>query len=1003
MRLDGQKLRTLMEERSLTQAELGTRASLARPTIGRLLQNASTQIHANTERKLSQALGLPIGSLDADNLSTQYLSAVARAHEALDLTGLGLIQDREPISMDLAYAPLSVRRRHTAGICEPRAHDRSIQMRAEQTAMPLSRALELSKSIFLLGPPGSGKTTSLRHIARAYAQGRQGELSYPKSQLVPVVVRLASLAEHLQIDKRADLFAVAISELELHDSEATVAWLHACASSGNVLFLLDGLDEVPDPDQQAVVLEYLRPIMRKYKEARVVITSREVGFDFPNLRTDFDVYVVEPLTRNVNEKFIGTWQASRHHHPPSRKCKSCEQDVNRLQHAILENSQISALAGNPMILTILCLLHEAGAALPQRRCELYEKISETFLFCWEEKKRKAGAAASDRALTLENREVLWALESLALHMQENDITLFPRFLLLQHFNTFLRDELGLKAEDARLAADTLTWSLQARSGLLRELGPERYGFSHRAFQEYFAARAILSHADPLDRLRPYLYHPGWHEVVRLVAAQLDRRRAPQLIRLLLDDPDPTGRFLNRGLLLALECLADGAPIHEKELLDELHIRTIDLGKTKWLGLPLSAIGSLLELETTRLRAFASETLDQLLEVARQHSEPEQADLLEFAVNSTASANPPSDAAIGSRTIGALVQCLHEDESADERGSAAALLGAHAASGTKVREELIRALTKEMEPDVRGSIAWALRSVAHRRDVKEALFAGFKSDHDQSVRETCAVALATAARHDRVIQGEFVSVLSSRNNGSCKAGAARGLQLCVEDDEELQQLLWSRLEDAKEEELVRIACLWALEEVLASRSHGLNGVAALITQPENTLLVRVAAQILARIARAGKAEWTRLPIEKIEQVLISIEDPCPHEFDALCSLIDGRERRKFVLAREKRIENALSEFDARLEVVFIFGSAAKLEQDRESDLDLMVIGDVSLRDLTPALKRLELELGRQMNAVIYSKEEWSSRLKERNPFALNVWNGEKIFVKGGQHELAAVAR
>ncbi|MCH8965702.1 MAG: NACHT domain-containing protein, partial [Planctomycetes bacterium] len=553
MRIDGRKLQSLIEERCLTQTELGKLAGLARPTIGRLLQESSTQIHPSTERKLSQALGLPIGSLDADNLSTQYLSAVARTHEALDLTGLGLIQNQEPIPMDLAYAPLSVRRRHVGGNCEPRAYDRSIQMRGEQTTMPLSRALELSKSIFLLGPPGSGKTTSLRHIARAYAQGRQEELLYPKSQLVPVVVRLASLAEHLQIDKSADLFAVAISELELHDSEATVAWLHACASSGNVLFLLDGLDEVPDPDQQALVLECLRPILRKYKEACAVITSREVGFDFPNLRPDFDVYLVEPLTRNVIEKFIGTWQASRHHHQPSRKCKSCEQNANRLQHAIFENTQVRALAGNPMILTILCLLHEAGAALPRRRCELYEKISETFLFCWEEKKRKAGAAASDRALTLENREVLWALESLALHMQENDITLFPRFLLLQHFNTFLRDELGLKAEDARLAADTLTWSLQARSGLLRELGPERYGFSHRAFQEYFAARAILSHADPLNRLRPYLYHPGWHEVVRLVAAQLDRRRAPQLIRMLLDDPDPTGRFLSRGLLLALEC------------------------------------------------------------------------------------------------------------------------------------------------------------------------------------------------------------------------------------------------------------------------------------------------------------------------------------------------------------------------------------------------------------------------------------------------------------------
>ena len=1001
MQLDGRKLRTAMEERGLTQTELGKRARLARPTIGRLLQSASTQIHAGTERKLSQALGLPSGSLDAENLSTQYRSAVARTHEALDLTGLGLIRNREPISMDLAYAPLSVRRRHAAGNCEPRSHDRSIQMRAEQPAMPLSRALELSKSIFLLGPPGSGKTTSLRHIARAYAQGRQEELSYPKSQLVPIVLRLASLAEHLQIDKSADLFAVAISELELHDSEATVAWLHACASSGNVLFLLDGLDEVPDPDQQALVLECLRTILRKYKEACAVITSREVGFDFPNLRPHFDVYLVEPLTRNVIEKFIATWQASRHNHQPSRKCKSCAQDANRLQHAIFENSQISALAGNPMILTILCLLHEAGAALPRRRCELYEKISETFLFCWEEKKRKAGAAASDRALTLENREVLWALESLALHMQENDITLFPRFLLLQHFNTFLRDELGLDAEDARLAADTLTWSLQARSGLLRELGPERYGFSHRAFQEYFAARAILSHDDPLNRLRPYLYHPGWHEVVRLVAAQLDRQRAPQLIRMLLDDPDPTGRFLNRGLLLALECLADGAPIHGKELLDELHIQMVDLGKTKWLGLPLRALDSLSDLRASRLRSFVDETRKALVDTAAQHLDDQ--DILELRTASKATDLLDTNQPTEEQRVEGLLEHLQGSDAPHMRTLAAKGLLSLAASSRTVQRALTQAFSIESDPEVRARIAAALGPAVGQREVKRTLLKGFRTDPDEDVRSVCALGLSVAAREDQSLRAEFLSVLSTQKDASWKWASVWGLCLCLEGDDELQQVLQDRLKDAEEDEEVRMACLCALEESLAIGPGALEFVADLLSDSASPALSRTAAQALANIAGTGQTDWSRLPVERIEQVLISIEDPSPYELDALRSLVDGRERRRLVLAREKRIENALSEFDARLEVVFIFGSAAKHKQDRESDLDLMVIGDVSLRDLTPALKRLEHELGRQMNAVIYSREEWSSRLEEKNPFAMNVWNGEKIFVIGGQHELAAVAR
>ncbi|MCH8968182.1 MAG: HEAT repeat domain-containing protein [Planctomycetes bacterium] len=453
--------------------------------------------------------------------------------------------------------------------------------------------------------------------------------------------------------------------------------------------------------------------------------------------------------------------------------------------------------------------------------------------------------------------------------------------------------------------------------------------------------------------------------------------------------------------MALECLADGAPIHEKELLDELHIRTVELGKTKWLGLPFRAIGSLSDLRASRLKTFADETREALLDNAAQHLDDQ--DVLALKVSAKVSDLRDSVHPTEGECIELLLEQLQGSDMPPVRALAASALMLFVRSRRTVRRALTQAFSIESDPEVRAGIAAALGPAVGQREVKRTLLKGFRTEPDPGVRSGCAVGLAAAALEDQDLRAEFLSVLSTHSDASWRFASVWGLGLCLEGDHEIQQVLQDRLEDAKEDEEVRMACLLILEKSLAIRSGALEFVADLLSDSANPALSQAAAQTLAGIAGAGQVKWSRLPIEKIEQVLISIEDPCRHEYAALCSLVDGRERRKFVLAREKRIENALSEFDARLEVVFIFGSAAKLEQDRESDLDLMVIGDVSLRDLTPALKRLELELGRQMNAVIYSREEWSSRLEEKNPFAMNVWNGEKIFVKGGQHELAAVAR
>src|SRR5205807_2189996 len=60
-----------------------------------------------------------------------------------------------------------------------------------------------------------------------------------------------------------------------------------------------------------------------------------------------------------------------------------------------------------------------------------------------------------------------------------------------------------------------------RSGLLRQVGLNQYGFSHLTFQEYYVARQLLSLERPEKELRKFIKDSRWQEVITLTAGLLD--------------------------------------------------------------------------------------------------------------------------------------------------------------------------------------------------------------------------------------------------------------------------------------------------------------------------------------------------------------------------------------------------------------------------------------------------------------------------------------------------
>ena len=100
-----------------------------------------------------------------------------------------------------------------------------------------------------------------------------------------------------------------------------------------------------------------------------------------------------------------------------------------------------------------------------------------------------------------------------------------------------------------------------------------------------------------------------------------------------------------------------------------------------------------------------------------------------------------------------------------------------------------------------------------------------------------------------------------------------------------------------------------------------------------------------------------------------------------------------------LREALAPADIR--VAFVFGSVAAGSEKARSDVDLMVIGAVSLRKLSELLSPVETRIGREINPHVLTPREFASRQHRREHFVTSVLGSPRLFVIGGDDDLAKV--
>ena len=216
--------------------------------------------------------------------------------------------------------------------------------------------------------------------------------------------------------------------------------------------------------------------------------------------------------------FLTAWYTAHVPKPFSREV--AEERRAALQQAV-QRPELRRLAGNPMLLTDMALLHTHWGSLPNDRAKLYKEVIELLLRRWDEARQ--GSRLHDLLCEAQR--------------DENDLL---RTLATVAFNAHNRSRDGAAGEAGDIPHQELLFALRElhpqksldwaervietirdRAGLLIAVEEHTFRFPHRSFQEYLAAVHLTKDKDFAGKALSLLDQTGyWREVIKWAAGRV---------------------------------------------------------------------------------------------------------------------------------------------------------------------------------------------------------------------------------------------------------------------------------------------------------------------------------------------------------------------------------------------------------------------------------------------------------------------------------------------------
>jgi len=445
----------------------------------------------------------------------------------------------------------------------------------------------------ILGDPGSGKSTLLRFLSLSgISKPLQKRYKVKAEKRLPILVILRRYADELKVRQNLSLIDYIQESIQgdFNLKSANLDFFEYYLETGQAILLFDGLDELPDPHFKQVVRDRIITLTTTYPGNTTLITSRIVGYDTPFRfdEKDFKHFSLTRLQLPEIEQFVNDWYRVRIENPRER-----EENVKDLIRILRDPNQVAIrkLAENPLLLTIIALVHRIDAVLPDERVILYQKCTETLLNTWHMWKFRQTEIRNRGRIERRNRLRIEAIanwihnRSVSVGETERAVVSYQdlKGFLTTHIEKY--EKIYDAEYDPEDLADEFLKFVKNRAGLLIEVGDNQYSFVHLTFQEYLTASYITTINEKegvrgiWENIKNHCHDPRWHEVIRLLIAGLKSDESQQfLVENILSEEEEALLF---QLLIGL--LLDGiqpAEEHSEKILTHL---TLSLTKAKDVG------------------------------------------------------------------------------------------------------------------------------------------------------------------------------------------------------------------------------------------------------------------------------------------------------------------------------------------------------------------------------------------------------------------------------------
>ncbi|MCX4782830.1 NACHT domain-containing protein [Streptomyces sp. NBC_01264] len=503
---------------------------------------AVTELTAKTD-ELIRRTPLP----DAADVAFEatYLPYVARKHSKLTIYGIDLSNSPTRWPLDVAYLSLEAAPLGRTEISWDayESTDDFLAMQRTLEPQPADQALARTPRVLLRGEAGSGKTTLVQWLAvTAAQQDRPDRPAYLRGR-IPFVLPLRTLTRHGErLPAPKDFLAATGCPLA---GSQPAGWEHRVLTAGRGLVLVDGIDEVPEPERERT-RRWLRDLIDTYDgDNRWLVTSRPsaVGQDWLT-EEGFGELALSSMGVAETATFIKRWHAAA----LGESGEGAELDAYEAQllTAVRAKADLGRLATNPLMCGLICALHrDRRGYLPYGRKDLYEAALSMLI---SRRDRERDMDVPD----LREEPQLELLQRLAYWLIKNGRTEMDR----SQAEDIIGRALPAVPEAAALGdAPAVFEHFLQRSGLLREPAPGTVHFVHRTFQDFLGARAAVEEGD-FGLLAAHAADDQWEDVIRMAVALARPRERVTLFEGMLSRGDGTEdqRVRFRVYLLAAACL-----------------------------------------------------------------------------------------------------------------------------------------------------------------------------------------------------------------------------------------------------------------------------------------------------------------------------------------------------------------------------------------------------------------------------------------------------------------